>query len=262
MPYSDWSVHEVVLDDVVVAARHQNAVALGGHRDVDGRRLDVVVRVDAVAHDHDVALRRELLTALAVRHDPDPVVVERVVGEDEIAARVRARISDAAPLAYRIGDGGPTVAALADVEAGIARPDPEIVVELAHLGVERVDPVVAGAIGGEVRPSIPSDTAPVEAVRYIVPRGHVLDGDTIGLHGDAVRLVVVELAVEDHLVAVGAAQHDVLVPGQHLHALVVHARTDEHERARRGRVDGGLDRGELLGTRSVPCRIGTLPGAT
>ena len=51
-------------------------------------------------------------------------------------------------------------------------------------------------------------------------------------------------------------QHDVLVTGQHLHALVVDARADEHQRARRGGVDGRLDRGELLGhaQRAMPRR--------
>ena len=162
MPYSAGRTRGCA-DDVVVAARHEDAVALGRHRDVDRRRLDVVVRVDAVAHDHDVMLRRES-SPLSLFGTMPTRLSWNVLSARMIAARVRAPISDTAPLAHRIGDGGATVAALADVEAGIVRADPEIVVELAHLGVEHVDPVVARAIRGEVRPSISSDSAPVEPV--------------------------------------------------------------------------------------------------
>ena len=100
--------------------------------------------------------------------------------------------------------------ALADVEAGVGAARRVGVVELAVDRVEGVDAVVAVAVGREVRAAVAVDAGPEEAVDGVVARGHVLDRDAVGAeHPDAV--VELELAVEDHLVAVEAADRQLRV---------------------------------------------------
>ena len=99
--------------------------------------------------------------------------------------------------------------ALADVEAGVAAARCVRVVELAVDRVEGVDPVQADAARREVRTAVAVDTGPEEPVAGVVDGRHVLDRDTAGAeHPDAV--VELELAVEDDLVAVEAADREVL----------------------------------------------------
>src|SRR5690606_21039015 len=86
--------HPVAGDDVVLTAVHEDAVADRDLRDVDRGGLRVVVVVDEVAHDGRRPLRRVGLPGAAVGDDATAVVVPRRSGDDEVAARVGARVAE------------------------------------------------------------------------------------------------------------------------------------------------------------------------
>ena len=91
--------HEVAFDRVADAARREDAVAHREQRDVDRRGVRLVVRVHDVADDRRLALGVAQLVAARVRHDAGPVVAERRVDDQQVAARVRARVAEAVVLA-------------------------------------------------------------------------------------------------------------------------------------------------------------------
>ena len=97
-------VDEVALDHVAVAARDEDAVAHREERHVDGRRVGLHVVVDDVAHDGVVATRVAQLVGAAVGDDPGPVVAEGRVHDDQVPARVRARVAEAVVLGDDIVD--------------------------------------------------------------------------------------------------------------------------------------------------------------
>ena len=152
-------------------------------------------------------------------------------------------VAEAVVLRDHVGDHGVARVALADVDAGVGAPRGVDVVELALGGVEGVDAVVAVAEGGEVRAAVAVDAGPEEPVGGVVAGRHVLDGDAVGQHPDAV--LELELAVEDHRVAVEASDGEVL--GLDVDGLVVDAGRDEDEIARLRGVDRRLDRRLVVG---------------
>ncbi len=136
--------------------------------------------------------------------------------------------------------------ALADVEAGVGAARGVGVLEHAVDRIEGVDAVVAVAVGREVRAAVAVDPGPEEAVERVVAGGHVLDRHAVGAeHADAV--VELELAVEDHLVAIEAADRQ--LRSRDVDRFVVRARRHEDEIAWRGGVDRFLDRGVVGGHR-------------
>src|SRR4029079_3677527 len=136
--------------------------------------------------------------------------------------------------------------ARADVEAGVRAPRRVVVVELTGVAVYAVDAVVAVADAGEIRTAVALRARPEEAVAQVVARRHVLDDDAFRAeHADAV--LQPELTVEDDVVAIDAAERDVVrvrpllrVSGD-VDGLVVNAPGDQDEVTRLRRVDGGLN---------------------
>jgi hypothetical protein len=230
----------------VVAAEDDDAGAVPDVEPVvvADRGFGRAVGLDRVAGNHDVALRRERLALERVGHDPDAVVPEHRIGDDQIASRVGPRVADLAVLGHHVGDDRVTRLALADVEARVGAPRRVRMLEHPPLRVERVDPVVTVAISGEVRPAVPEDAGPVEAVVGVVPSREVLDRDTVGTD-DVDAVLAFEVAVEDRPVAVDAADHDPV--GRDGDRLVVHARRDEHEIAGARTVHRALDRLDVTG---------------
>src|SRR5262249_34118044 len=156
---------------------------------------------------HDVAgddrrtLRRQLLAVEAVGYDADAVARPRGIDEEEITRRVRARVADLVVLRDDVSDHRVTGVALPDVEPRIGTARRVRVIELPPLGVVGVDPVVAVAVRGEVRPSVPQYAVPEEAVPGEIARGEVLDRDTVSAHHEHAVLTL-ELTVEDGAVAI------------------------------------------------------------
>ncbi len=148
----------------------------------------------------------------------------------EIATRVGARVAEPVVLGDDRVDDGVALEALTDVEAGVRAATSVAVVELAVVGVERVDAVVAVAVGREVRASVAVRAGPVEAVAHEVPRRHVLHDDAVGVE-DPDAVLLLEAAVEDHTVAVGAADRE--VRRGHVDRLAVHARDSTSTRSPR-----------------------------
>ena len=255
---------EVAFDHVLHTAGAEDAVAHRQQCHVDGRGVGLVVRVDDVADDGGLALGVAQLVAAAVGHDAGAVVAERRVDDEQVAARVGARIAETVVLADDLVDHRVAREALADVHAGIGATGGVDVVELALHRIEGVHAVVAGAVGGEVRAAVALRPGPEEPVRGVVRGGHVLDRHTLrAQHADAV--VEFEVAVEHHRVAVEAADGEVV--GGDVDGLVVGAGGDEHEVAWLGCIDGALDGGHLaryfqhtvgagFGQRGLGCRGG------
>jgi hypothetical protein len=132
---------------------------------------------------------------------------------------------------------------LADVHAGVGAPGGIRVLDRAVDGIEAVDAVVAVADGGHVRHPVAVGLQGEHAVGGVVLGGQVLHDDAGGAE-DPDAVVELELAVEDHLVAIEAADRDVV--GDHVDRLVVGARADQHEVAGDGGVDRFGDRGVVV----------------
>ena len=220
-----------------------------------------VVGVHDVADDRRLSLRVAQLVAARVGHDPGPVVVEPRVDDEQVAARVGAGITEPVVLDVDVVDHGVARVALADVDAGIGAPGGVGVLEQAIHRVEGVEPVVAVAVGRQVRAAVTVDACPEEAVERVVAGGHVLHRHATRAE-DANPVVELELAIEDHLVAVQAADRQ--FRRRHVDGLVVHTGRDEDEVAGGGGIDGVLDRrviGRHLDRRPV-CRGGSRCGGT
>ena len=242
----------------------------------DVRRREQVVgpvfrRLLRVAH--PVRGRRPVTGVFTVRHDAGRVVAERRVFDHEATARVRARVADRVVFDRRVVDQRFAFPAGADVDARVvvARgvdvfPGPFLLV----LGEDPVAAVEARVVRGEVLPppavralffrpvaAGPPERVAVRAVRggaVVVAAGHVFDPHVVGLFDqDPVAAAGrgFALPVEDHGVAVHAADVDVAVGARHDDFFVVDARFDEHPIARvlPGRVDRGLDGGEVARVR-------------
>ena len=171
------------------------------------RGVGAPARDDEVAGDRRVTLRCELLDVEAVRHDAGAVVAPDRVDDEQVAARVRARVAELVVLGRHVGDDRVAGIALPDVEARVGAARRVRVIEHAPLRVEREDAVVAVAVRGEVRAAIAVHAVPEEAVLGVVPRGEVLDRDAVGAD-DLHAVLALEVAVEDRAVAVDAAEHD------------------------------------------------------
>ena len=241
---------QVAGDQVVVASGdHDSAAEADVPVGALARCVLVAVVVDVVADDHDVALGRQFLAVEGVGHHADPVAGPLGVLDDEVAAGVGARIPEGVVLGYHVADHGVARVALADVEGGVGVAAAVAVLDEAVGGVEGVDAVEAVVVGGHVRGpvAVNDDVGAVvageeHAVRGVRVGGEVLDGHAVREDDEPVLAFV--LAVDDHGVAVGAADDDVV--GFDDDGLVVGARADQDQVAGLGGVDGLLDGGVVV----------------
>ena len=241
---------QVAGDEVVVASGdHDSATEADVPVGALARCVLVAVVVDVVADDHDVALGRQFLAVEGVGHHADPVAGPLGVLDDEVAAGVGARIPEGVVLGYHVADHGVARVALADVEGGVGVAAAVAVFDEAVGGVEGVDAVEAVVVGGHVRGpvAVNDDVGAVvpgeeHAVRGVRVGGEVLDGHAVREDDEPVLAFV--LAVDDHGVAVGAADDDVV--GFDDDGLVVGASADQDQVAGFGGVDGLLDGGVVV----------------
>jgi len=111
--------HPVALDPGAVAAAQDDAVAERAPLQRQPGRAPVVVGLDVVADDVDLAERRQQLGVEGVGDDPGPVEPPGRPDDLEVAAGVGARVAEGVVLGGDPVDDGVAGMALADVEAGV-----------------------------------------------------------------------------------------------------------------------------------------------
>jgi hypothetical protein len=109
----------VTLDPRAVAAAEDDAVAERTPLEGQPGREPVVVALDVVADDVDLAERRQQLGVEGVGDDPGPVEPPGGPDDLKVAAGVGARVAEGVVLGGDPVDDGVAGMALADVEAGV-----------------------------------------------------------------------------------------------------------------------------------------------
>ncbi len=202
--------------------------------------LRVAVVVDQVAHNGHIVDRGVEFAIQGVGGDPRAVEAPDGVEDIHLAAGVGAGIAQGVVLGDHMVHHGVAGVALAHIKAGIVRAAGVGMLDQAVTGIEGVDTVDIGVNGGDIRRPIACDPGPKDAVDIGIAHGQVLHGHPIGPgHKDAV--VPLELAVDDHRVAVRAPDHQIGRADRDL--LFVDAGLDQDQIPGVRRVHGGLDGG-------------------
>ncbi len=213
-------------------------------------------------------LRGEGFEVVGVDGDADAVAGDAVADDGQSVGGVGEFDADGVALDGVAAHQGVAGLALADVDAGVGLAGGVRALDDAAARVEGVDAVQAVVVGGDAARAealddgeaggvqrvvggaagaallqlLVGDAGEQDAVGQVAVDGEVLDDRPGAGDGDAVDEA--HAAVEDHGVAVGAAQHD---PGPgDADALAVGARVDQHGVAFAGDVHGLLDGREVL----------------
>src|SRR5215212_3550742 len=244
----------VLLDDIVDGADEPDPDALVAPERRLPRDGHAATPGDDVAEERGAPLRRRRDADIErVRKDPDPVVLEERVLDDQVATRVRPREP------HRGQRGGVRVqrrvawVALADIERRVRSPRDVALLDASVVALDGVDPVETDVPDRQIPAGEPLDAVPVEAVLDVAVRRHVLEGYSVRLDLD--RVVDLVLSVEDQGVPVGAADRDPRLLLGHDDATLVRPRPDEDDVSRLCSGDRRLDGREVLWDAQEP-RLG------